>query len=586
MGRFAAVLTSILASLGLAGIVTDDDGPGDAPRPPADVKTTTQSKVEVRVIETRGNEDDDPALVLREAYDTILRLKAERLEDRPRELLDRAVELYKQAVAAYGREGEGHEREARGLAIAARELARAVERLRDAQRTGRTDPDLPPPPAPRRATTTIREVRPPVLPAWPLPPPLPSGDGPVPPALPAPPAPPAPPTRTLEAKFYSPEIHSYVLTRPGPDGKVEIPAGLRGRVFVTPNGDVLKKAEGLAKVQRYEVRVEGKDLAEPIRKQVEEARQQAEAARGQAARAQDEARKAMEKAVREGMKGDQAKAFETARGLAEQLARGMRADPAAKAREDLQRAYDKIAAARKAAGDDPKGKYYLDAARDLYNAARRDAEAGRHERASELARAAEALTLVPQNLPAGVTREGPYTNMREARIQELHVIPKSEYKVAVPVEIAPRSAKEEQASPDDEPKAKPEASEDEDETEIEGIGAALGVEDGKVVVRDLVPGGPAARDDRLKAGDVLVGVRKEGDETFDFEGKELKEIVESLRGKAGSSVAILVKPKDRDETVTYELKRAKVPVPARPTEEAKPEGEGEGRPLPPALPED
>ena len=41
---------------------------------------------------------------------------------------------------------------------------------------------------------------------------------------------------------------------------------------------------------------------------------------------------------------------------------------------------------------------YINAARDLYNAARRDLEAGRDERGGELARAAEAMTHVPEHL--------------------------------------------------------------------------------------------------------------------------------------------------------------------------------------------
>ena len=46
----------------------------------------------------------------------------------------------------------------------------------------------------------------------------------------------------------------------------------------------------------------------------------------------------------------------------------------------------------------PEAGFYLKAARDLYNAARRDVEAGRDERAGELARAAEAMTHVPEHL--------------------------------------------------------------------------------------------------------------------------------------------------------------------------------------------
>jgi hypothetical protein len=66
-------------------------------------------------------------------------------------------------------------------------------------------------------------------------------------------------------------------------------------------------------------------------------------------------------------------------------------------RRDLYRAYERIGAAG-AYGPEADAKFYLDAARDLYNAARRDVEAGREERAGELARAAEAMTHVPEHL--------------------------------------------------------------------------------------------------------------------------------------------------------------------------------------------
>jgi hypothetical protein len=66
-------------------------------------------------------------------------------------------------------------------------------------------------------------------------------------------------------------------------------------------------------------------------------------------------------------------------------------------RRDLYRAYELI---RSEGGYGPQVdvRFYLDAARDLYNAARRDMEAGREERAGELARAAEAMTHVPEHL--------------------------------------------------------------------------------------------------------------------------------------------------------------------------------------------
>ncbi len=68
-----------------------------------------------------------------------------------------------------------------------------------------------------------------------------------------------------------------------------------------------------------------------------------------------------------------------------------------RARVDLYRAYDRLGwlgTWRVAAGSDT----YVRAAHDLYTAARRDLEAGRDERAGELARAAEAMTHVPEHL--------------------------------------------------------------------------------------------------------------------------------------------------------------------------------------------
>jgi hypothetical protein len=72
-------------------------------------------------------------------------------------------------------------------------------------------------------------------------------------------------------------------------------------------------------------------------------------------------------------------------------------DLSERTRRDLGHAYDRIQSARDF-GVDPASRLYLDAARDLYNAARRDVEDGRDERGGELARAAEAMTHVPEHL--------------------------------------------------------------------------------------------------------------------------------------------------------------------------------------------
>ncbi|WP_165066550.1 hypothetical protein [Paludisphaera rhizosphaerae] len=72
-------------------------------------------------------------------------------------------------------------------------------------------------------------------------------------------------------------------------------------------------------------------------------------------------------------------------------------DVGERTRRDLFRAYERIRSAPEY-GPEADAKFYLDGARDLYNAARRDMEAGREERAGELARAAEAMTHVPEHL--------------------------------------------------------------------------------------------------------------------------------------------------------------------------------------------
>lgn len=66
-------------------------------------------------------------------------------------------------------------------------------------------------------------------------------------------------------------------------------------------------------------------------------------------------------------------------------------------RRDLRHAYDRITSLMNES-ETSDLKFYLAASKDLYNAARRDAQAERRERAGELARAAEALTHVPEHI--------------------------------------------------------------------------------------------------------------------------------------------------------------------------------------------
>ena len=78
---------------------------------------------------------------------------------------------------------------------------------------------------------------------------------------------------------------------------------------------------------------------------------------------------------------------------------------------------------------------------------------------------------------------------------------------------------------------------------LEGIGAVLFRQDDFIVVRELVPGGPAARSGHLKTGDRIVGVGQgpQG-EMKDVVGWRTDDVVQLIRGKAGTQVRLDVVP--------------------------------------------
>lgn len=79
--------------------------------------------------------------------------------------------------------------------------------------------------------------------------------------------------------------------------------------------------------------------------------------------------------------------------------------------------------------------------------------------------------------------------------------------------------------------------------ELEGIGAVLSSKDDKITIRELTPGGPAAKNGQLKIKDQIlaVGQGKEGD-MVDIVGWRLDKAVELIRGKKGTLVRLLVEP--------------------------------------------
>ncbi len=75
-----------------------------------------------------------------------------------------------------------------------------------------------------------------------------------------------------------------------------------------------------------------------------------------------------------------------------------------------------------------------------------------------------------------------------------------------------------------------------------GIGAALGTEDGVCTIRDLVPGGPAARGGALKPGDRILAVAEEGKPPVEITNVPLGRAVGMIRGAKGTTVILSVLP--------------------------------------------
>jgi carboxyl-terminal processing protease len=80
------------------------------------------------------------------------------------------------------------------------------------------------------------------------------------------------------------------------------------------------------------------------------------------------------------------------------------------------------------------------------------------------------------------------------------------------------------------------------ELRLEGIGAALGQEDGYTIVKRVVPGGAAEKDGRLKVGDKIIGVDSKGDgEIVPVVEMKLNKVVRMIRGPRGTKVRLQVK---------------------------------------------
>ena len=79
-----------------------------------------------------------------------------------------------------------------------------------------------------------------------------------------------------------------------------------------------------------------------------------------------------------------------------------------------------------------------------------------------------------------------------------------------------------------------------------GIGAVLKSDEGYTKVAELVAGGPADRDGRLKVGDRISAVGQDKDPMVDIVDMKLDKVVEKIRGKKGTTVRMQIIPANNE----------------------------------------
>jgi carboxyl-terminal processing protease len=96
--------------------------------------------------------------------------------------------------------------------------------------------------------------------------------------------------------------------------------------------------------------------------------------------------------------------------------------------------------------------------------------------------------------------------------------------------------------------------------ELEGIGARLKYEDGYTIVEEILKGGAADLDGRLKKGDKIIGVSTDAVVDYvDVVEMKLTRVVQLIRGKKGTQVKLQVQ-KDDGSVQDYELSRTSVKI--------------------------
>jgi carboxyl-terminal processing protease len=93
---------------------------------------------------------------------------------------------------------------------------------------------------------------------------------------------------------------------------------------------------------------------------------------------------------------------------------------------------------------------------------------------------------------------------------------------------------------------------------LDGIGAVLRSEEGTTTVSEVVPGGAAAKEGRLKPKDKIIAVAQGDGKFVDAVDMKLTDVVKMIRGAPGTKVQMKIVPVGKVEPYVLELTRQKI----------------------------
>ncbi|MFZ5806683.1 MAG: carboxy terminal-processing peptidase [Verrucomicrobiota bacterium] len=99
-----------------------------------------------------------------------------------------------------------------------------------------------------------------------------------------------------------------------------------------------------------------------------------------------------------------------------------------------------------------------------------------------------------------------------------------------------------------------------------GIGAVLTSEEGYCTIKEIIPGGPADKDKRLKINDKIIGVAQGNDAYTDIVDMKLRNAVKLIRGEKNTVVRLKIMPSnaaDPSQTKEIALTRDKIELTAQ-----------------------